>query len=754
MTAGYEAFLSGKAPAFRPSGFEPKAVSRMLKAWQASIVRRGCRLGRMAAFADCGLGKGPIALEWARQVEASAGAPVLILAPLAVAQQFVTEAQKFGLPCSYARNQAEASGPVVATNYERLGEFDPGRFSGVVLDESSILKNYSGKTKRVLVEAFRTTPHRLACTATPAPNDVIELGNHAEFLGVMPSAEMLARWFINDTMEAGKYRLKRHAERDFWLWVAGWAVTMGTPGDLLDEAGQPYPDDGYQLPPLEVVHHVAAAPDRKAPPGSLFEHVTLHATTLHAALRESTPQRAELAAELVKAEPDEAWVVWVATNYEEEAITERLPDAVAVRGDMDQEEKRRRLVDFGEGRVRVLVTKAGIAGYGLNWQHCARHVHLASSFSFEDWYQEARRSYRYGQTRAVRAHVVCASGEERIPEVIAAKQAAHADQRRRAVEAQRSLQLAELDGPRAEVGPAYVKSESSEGWKLHLGDCVEAARRVQDSSVGLHLFSPPFSNLYVYSASLRDMGNCRDDAEFFRHFGYLLPELLRTLKPGRLCVIHCKDLPQYRGEAGALGLRDFPGELTRRMLEVRGADGERFAYHSKVTIWKSPVLEMQKTKSYGLLYKTLRENGSFSRQGLPDYLVVFRKSAPGDGCDDPVKHTPEDYPLELWQRVASPVWSDIRQTRVLNVEAARADDDEKHLAPLQLDVVERCVRLWTNPGDLVFSPFAGVGSEGVGALKLGRLFEGAEIKPEYFERACRNLRSAGAQLDLLTEEAS
>lgn len=284
-----------------------------------------------------------------------------------------------------------------------------------------------------------------------------------------------------------------------------------------------------------------------------------------------------------------------------------------------------------------------------------------------------------------------------------------------------------------------------DGFTLYNDDCVAVARALPDASVHFSVFSPPFSGLYIYSADARDMGNSADDAEFFRHFGYLIPELHRVTVPGRLCAVHCKQLVNYRGRDGMAGLRDFRGDI------IRAFTAEGWAYHSEVCIWKDPVIEMQRTKAHGLLYKQLRADASFSRQGMAEYLLVFRRW-PRDEAEaarvEPVTHTADGFPLEMWQRYASPVWMDIRQTHVLNVQAAREDRDEKHICPLQLDVVDRALELWTNPGDVVFSPFAGIGSEGFVARQKGRRFVGAELKPAYFRQAVRNIAGATRQGDL------
>lgn len=275
-----------------------------------------------------------------------------------------------------------------------------------------------------------------------------------------------------------------------------------------------------------------------------------------------------------------------------------------------------------------------------------------------------------------------------------------------------------------------------EDYALYQGDCVEVARGIPDNSIHFTIFSPPFSNLYIYGDSECDMGNSANDEEFFRHFDFLIPELLRVTKPGRLCAVHCKDLVNYKGRDGAAGIRDFSGEI------IRHFSAAGWQYHSKVVIWKDPVIEMQRTKAHGLLYKQLRADSTFSRQGMPEYLLIFRKWPQDESQEqaiEPVTHTKESFPLEMWQRYASPVWFDIRQTHVLNVEQARESQDEKHICPLQLDVIERALQLWTNPGDVVLSPFCGIGSEGHESLRLNRRFIGIELKKSYAEVARKNL---------------
>lgn len=276
------------------------------------------------------------------------------------------------------------------------------------------------------------------------------------------------------------------------------------------------------------------------------------------------------------------------------------------------------------------------------------------------------------------------------------------------------------------------------------GDCVEALSGLPDNCIGYSIFSPPFASLYTYSNSPRDMGNVRDDAEFFDHFHYLVEQLMRVMKPGRDVSFHCMDMPASKERDGYIGLKDFPGEL------LRAFQRHGFIFHSKVTIWKDPVTAMQRTKALGLLHKSVRENAAMCRQGIPDYLITVRK--PGES--ERVTHTPEEYPVDLWQKVASPVWMDINPSDTLQYTSARDHDDERHICPLQLDVIRRGVMLWTNPNDIVLSPFMGIGSEGYVSLEMGRRFVGVELKASYYQQAVRNLANATAHTASLFDDAA
>jgi hypothetical protein len=381
------------------------------------------RTGCAAAFLDTGLGKSLCALDWGRVIVEHTNKPVLMLAPLAVGPQHQREADKFGIEAKYIRDPSEIRGgaAIWITNYERVEKFDTSMFGGIVLDESSVIKNFTGATTRQMIELFKNTPFRLACTATPAPNDHMELGQHCQFLGVMNSNEMLSRWFIADQTNMGKYRLKRAAINPFWDWVASWARCISKPSDV------GFSDDGFILPELKMFEHIVRADitidsgEEKNGQSRLFRVPETSATSIHREKRLSAAMRAEVIANVVAAEPNEPWVIWCDTDYEADELTARIPDAIEVRGSMSAAMKEERLVAFSTGQIGKIITKASIAGFGLNWQHCRRMAFPGISFSYESFYQAVRRCWRFGQTSEVHAHVAMADTERSIWNVVSRK---------------------------------------------------------------------------------------------------------------------------------------------------------------------------------------------------------------------------------------------------------------------------------------------------------------------------------------------
>lgn len=421
-TTEYQDFIRSKVRSAKPKGFEVAIgdLPPMLKPWQAECVRWALRQGRAALFEDTGLGKTFQQLAWADQVCKRERRPVIIHTPVGIRAQTKREAEKFGIvsPVAVVDEPSEIVDGINLINYEKLHKFDASIWGGVVLDESQILKNFTGKTKQLLIDSYRSTPYRLACTATPAPNDFKELGNHSDFLGVMPSNEMLSRWFINDTMKAGGYRLKKHAQKDFWQWVTSWAVCLSKPSDMGGD------DAGYILPRLTVERHIVEVAYDGQLDGFLFDVDGISATNIHEEKRRTNTERAKRVAEIVR-QTEMPVLVWCYTDYESSELMKHLPDATEVRGSMPEKKKQDLLFGFAQGDFPILVTKPSIAGIGLNFQICATQIFASLSFSFEEYYQAVRRSWRFGQKKPVTIHVIGGNADNNIEKSIARKGSDH-----------------------------------------------------------------------------------------------------------------------------------------------------------------------------------------------------------------------------------------------------------------------------------------------------------------------------------------
>lgn len=735
----YSEFLAGKRFSSPAAGLsEIPSLSGRMFPHQRDVCAWSLRMGRSAAFLGTGMGKTLIELEWARIVAEHTRKPVLILAPLAVARQTVNvESQKFEIGgCAYYPNGDSVALPIAVTNYDRLDGFLPQEFAGVVLDESSILKSMDGKTRSALIEAFRETPYKLCATATPAPNDYMELGNHAEFLGVMTAAEMLAMFFVHDGGETQKWRLKGHARKEFWKWVCSWAVSMRKPSDI------GYSDEGFVLPPLHYHEHICEVTTPSS--GMLFAMPAESLQERISARRDSVAERVSEAAAIVAQKPEESWLIWCNLNSESQALVSAIPGAVELTGSDDPDDKEEKLLGFADGSIGKLVTKPSIAGFGLNWQICSHMVFVGISDSWEQFYQAVRRCWRFGQKRPVHVHIVCASTEGNVLENLKRKEREAEEMAEEMIANTQDLTRMNLRGENGYASPYVREHEAGEGWQVHLADCVDLAHELPSDSVHYSIYSPPFESLYTYSNSERDMGNSRNTEEFWEHYRFLIGEQFRVMMPGRLVSVHCMNLPTSKVRNGYIGLRDFRGEIIRAFEEAG------FIYHSEVCIWKDPVTAMQRTKALGLLHKQLKKDAAMSRQGVPDYLVTMRK--PGDN-PEPVSNTNDSFPVKVWQRYASPIWMDIDPSDTLTYREAREHDDERHICPLQLDVIRRGIKLWSNPGDTVWSPFAGIGSEGYIALEMGRRFVGSELKRSYFVQSVRNLKMAESSSSLFTHES-
>lgn len=395
----YLNFLKRKQIIDSPSGIEIEVdINPILFSFQKDTVRWALRRGRAAIFAGCGLGKTFIQLEWAKHIPGK----ILILAPLAVSQQTIREGKKLGVEVKYCREQSQVSSKITITNYEMLHKFDISLFNGVVLDESSIIKNFAGRTRNLIVESFSNTPFRLACTATPAPNDYMELGNHAEFLGIQSRSEMLSMFFVHDGGETSKWRLKGHAENEYWKWLASWAVMMQKPSDL------GYDDNGFILPKLNYHEHII---DNN--PGSKFNLFSKEAKTLlerRQARRDSLNERVKLCADIVN-KSDESWIVWCNLNSEGNLLERTIKGSLQIEGSDNYEFKEKNMLAFSDDKIKCLITKPSIAGHGMNWQNCHNVAFVGLSDSWEEYYQAIRRCWRFGQKEQVNVHVIISEKE-------------------------------------------------------------------------------------------------------------------------------------------------------------------------------------------------------------------------------------------------------------------------------------------------------------------------------------------------------
>jgi DNA modification methylase len=723
MNCDYEKFVENKRRAEVATGHQPGDLNEHLFDFQHAIVSWAVRRGRAAIFADTGLGKTLMQLSWADEVASHTKGIVLVLAPLAVSEQTIEQGSAFGIEVKRVpHGQTPAEPGVWITNYERMEVIDFDSLHGLVLDESSILKSHTGKTRTELINRCQAVPYRLSCTATPSPNDFEELGNQCEFLGVMTRTEMLATYFMNDTGDTGTWVLKGWGASRFWEWMGSWAVVLRNPADLGFDGTR------YNLPAPEYFEHVVETDVS----GDLFAKPAQTMLERRKAQRDSIEARCIELAKVVNADTSEPWLIWCHLNDEAEMLKSMIEGSVNVQGSDSVEFKTDAMMRFSRGELRVLISKPKICGYGMNWQHCARMAFVGLDDSFEKFYQAVRRCYRFGQKRNVQVHVFTAENEGQILLNLKRKESQHHEMSQKMVEHMKDIMNAQLQGTSNIVDEYREDVYEGDGFTVHLSDCVKLAKKMEPNSIDYSVFSPPFADLFVYSNSDHDMGNCKDDKEFAAQMKFLIDELFRVIKPGHNVSFHCMNLPTTKMRQGFIGLRDFRGDLIRAFQEAG------FIYHSEVCIWKDPVVAMQRTKALGLLHKTIRENATMSRMGLPDYVVTMRK--PGE-IEERVTHG-DDLPVAMWQKYASPIWDDIDQSRTLNKLPARDENDTKHMCPLQLDVIERCIHLWTNPGDMVFSPFTGIGSEGYSAIKMGRRFIGAELKPQYWELACKNIEDA------------
>jgi len=815
----YRTFLESKIVLSERAGFDvkPAALNPGNFPHQDAAIAWAAGIGRALIATSFGLGKTRVQCELARLTHERTGQPFLVVCPLGVKHQFQQEdGPVLGMDWQYVRTDAEAkaaTSPYLITNYERvrdgnITEATIAGLGGVSLDEGSVLRSLDSKTSDVFKGLFSKTAFRFVATATPSPNDYKELIYYAEFLGVMDHGQALTRWFKRDSQKAGNLKLHPHHEKEFWMWVASWALFLYRPSDL------GYSDEGYALPELRVHWHRIAVDQTRA--WAQTDNRGQHRLLLDAAggVREATaekratlPERIAKMREIMAADPGQHWLLWHHLESERAAIEREIPEAVTVYGSQDLELREERIIGFAHGAIQVLATKPEIAGSGCNFQrHCHSNIFLGIDYKFQDFIQAIHRTYRFQQDQPVDVHIIYAESEDQIAEALKRKWAQHD----RLVEQMRALiqryglshESMKRDLKRT-IGVARTE-EAGELFTAINNDCVDEVKRLADNSADLIHTSVPFGNHYEYSVNVEDFGHNPTDADFWVQMDYLIPDLLRVLKPGRLAAIHVKDRVLYGHQTptGFMEIAPFSDECVAAFRK------HGWLYEGRRTIVTDVVRENAST--YRLGWTEMTKDASKMGSGLPEYLLLFRKpptNAEDQRADDPVVKDKADYSRARWQVDAhsfwrsngnSPltpaefysysehvarleamdrtgnlpasffyeppkslthwVWDDVVYMRTLNSNQAQRRE-QNHICPLPFDIVERTIRLYSNPGDTVLDPFAGLFTVPMSAIKLGRRGIGIELSADYFAAGVRYCRDAEREalsptlFDLLKLEA-
>jgi DNA methylase len=662
MTAAedYLAFLRGKLDFDRAYGFsiDDDAVNPILKPHQRAIVRWAVAGGRRAIFAAFGLGKSVIQLETLRLTLARTGGAGLIVCPLGVRQEFRRDAQMLGLTTRFVRTNAEVDGPgLYLTNYEsvRDGRLDPNQFDAVSLDEASILRSFGSKTYQTFLTLFDQVKYRFVATATPSPNRYKELIHYAGFLGVMDTGQALTRFFQRDSTKANNLTLYPHKEREFWLWLNTWAIFLQRPSDL------GYPDDGYELPDLEVVYHEVAVDHTGAPvdrdgQAHLFRGAALGVADAAREKRDTISARVAKAAEIVNAAPDDHFILWHDLEDERRAIKRALPNAVEVYGSLDLDERERRVIDFSDGRIRLLATKPELSGSGCNFQrHCHRAVFVGVGFSFNDFLQAIHRIHRFLQQHRVRIDIIHAESEREVVRTLQRKWAQHKELTAKMTEIIREHGLngaAGIDALTRSIGVDRIEA-SGDGWLVANNDCVLETAAMPADSVDLIVTSIPFSNHYEYTPAYEDFGHTDDNAHFWAQMDFLTPQLLRILRPGRVYACHVKDRILFGNVTGA-GVPTVSPFHAEALMHGRR---HGFDYLGMITVVTDVVRENNQT--YRLGWSEQCKDGTKMGVGSPEYILLFHKPQTDRArgyADTPVVKAKAEYTRARWQVDAHAFW--------------------------------------------------------------------------------------------------
>ncbi len=822
----YTEFLNSKVCVSPDTGFvvDPKEVNPALKPHQRDAVIWACKGGRRALFEKFGLGKTVQELEWCRLVLKHIGGRALIVLPLGVRQEFTRDAvELLGIPAPvYVRSMDEIAltdAPMVMTNYERVrdGDIDPKQFTAVCLDEASVLRSFGSKTYQTFLPKFKGIKYKLVATATPDPNKYKEIIHYAGYLDVMDTGQALTRYFKRDSTKANNLTLYPHKEDEFWLWVSSWALFLSSPADL------GYDATGYDLPPLEIRYHklrtdIRENVDRHT---GQISFVTDAAEGLTAAAREkrdSIDIRVAKMKELIDEAPKDHFILWHDLEAERLAIKKAVPEAVEVYGSQDLDTRERNVVNFSEGKTRLLATKKEISGQGCNFQrYCHRAIFVGIDYKFNDFIQAIHRIYRFLQTQKVVIDIIYTENEQSILDDLLAKWERFEAQEEKMCKLLRANGLSNnsiIAKMTRSIGVDRTEVKGN-NYIAVLNDCVDEVSHMESDSVDLIHTSIPFSNHYEYTPSYNDFGHNENNERFFEQMDYLTPELLRVLKPGRVAAIHVKDRVLFGNATGdGMPTIDPFSEMTVFHYLKHG-----FKYMGRIVVLTDVVRENNQT--YRLGWSEQCKDGTKMGVGCPEYVLLFRK-LPTDHskayADLPVTKTKDEYTRARWQLDANAfwrsdgncliskdklrtmpisdlqkayknfsvshiynfaehvqlavemdkegrlpatfalmppaswsdmVWDDINRMKTLNTTQSQRRQ-ALHVCPLQIDIVERIIERYSNPGELVMDPFGGLMTVPLTAIKLGRKGKGIELNPDYFRDGVGYLKMYEDQQEQLT----
>lgn len=670
----YREFLEGKRTHVPLSGFDPgDGVSDVLFGFQRDIVRWAVIGGRRAIFAAFGLGKSLMQLEIMRLIGERDGGRQLVVCPLGVRQEFKRDASLLGVEPRFVRLSEEVDGEgIYITNYEsvRDGRLDPNMFNAVTLDEASVLRSFGSKTYQTFLEKFDGVPYRFVATATPSPNRYKELIHYAGFLGVMDTGQALTRFFQRDSTKANNLTLYPHKEKEFWLWLASWAVFVQKPSDL------GYSDEGYDLPPIEVAWHEIPVdmtenrPVERNGQEAMFRDAALSLSDAAREKRDTMADRVAKAKEIVDASPDDSFVLWHDLEDERREIKRQMPEAVEVYGSQDIDERERRIVGFSDGGFRILATKPILSGSGCNFQrHCHREVFVGVGFKFNDFIQSIHRVQRFQQKEPVRIDIIYAQSEAEVVKQLKVKWTRHEELTRKMEEVIKEHGLSDAtiaDAMKRSIGVDLITAEG-EGWFVANNDTVLETGSMVENSVDLIVTSIPFSNHYEYTPSYNDFGHTEDDGHFFEQMDFLTPELYRVLKPGRIYACHTKDRVLFGNVTGAgvPTIEPFHAEVIEHGMK------HGFDYIGMITVVTDVVRENNQT--YRLGWSEQCKDGTKMGVGCPEYVILFHKPQSDRTrgyADEPVRKSKDDYSRARWQVDAHALWRSSGDRPVLPEEWA------------------------------------------------------------------------------------